>query len=112
MSLVLQALFHRKSTTRKDGKSRKLYWLVWREFWNNFSGMLMLTHIQDDVNTKLLLEQQWKWESLERNNAKPNIRQARKEQRQSTIRTGTGSQMATRINLEAIKLHEHYLLST
>jgi len=56
MSLVLQALFHRKSTTRKDGKSRKLYWLVWREFWNNFSGMLMLTHIQDDVNTKLLLE--------------------------------------------------------
>ena len=72
----------------------------------------MLTHIQDDVNTKLLLEQQWKWESLERNNAKPNTWQARIEQKQATIRTGPGSQMATRINLEAIKPHEHYLLST
>jgi hypothetical protein len=32
--------------------------------------MLMLTHMQDDANTKLLLEQQWKRESLEENNAK------------------------------------------
>jgi hypothetical protein len=32
--------------------------------------MLMLTHMQDDANTKLLLEQQWKLESLEENNAK------------------------------------------
>jgi len=26
ISLMLQALFHKKSTTRKDGKSRKLNW--------------------------------------------------------------------------------------
>jgi hypothetical protein len=47
---MLQALFHRELTTGKDGKSSKQYWVVWREFRKNFSGMLMLTHIQDDVN--------------------------------------------------------------
>lgn len=40
----------------------------------------MLTHMQDDENTKFLLKQQWKWEIPGENNAKREIWQARIEQ--------------------------------